>query len=89
MRRTTCQFSGQVQGVGFRYTGINLAQSYDLTGYVRNMSDGRVELVMEGEDAERKGLLKEVKEHMEAYIDQVQVVESAATGEFTRFQIRH
>lgn len=89
MRRSTCYFSGNVQGVGFRYTAMNIAQSYDVVGYVRNMPDGRVELVIEGSDDDRKGMIDEIRQHMDGFIDDVQVNDSAATGEFVRFSIRH
>lgn len=87
IRRTRCYFSGQVQGVGFRYTARELASDFDVTGFVRNLSDGRVELVMEGEDRERKGLLDAVNARMEGFVDHVDVFEEASTGEFTRFSI--
>lgn len=89
MRRLTCHFDGRVQGVGFRYTAMNIAQSYDVVGYVRNMPDGRVEMVVEGPEEDRKGLLAEINEHMRDYISDVQTVESSATGEFQRFSVRH
>ena len=41
-------YSGRVQGVGFRYTVKTLASGFEVTGTVRNLSDGRVELVAEG-----------------------------------------
>ena len=41
-------YSGHVQGVGFRYTAKTVAAGYDVTGLVRNLPDGRVELVAEG-----------------------------------------
>ena len=43
-------FSGQVQGVGFRMTTRRLAQGFPITGFVQNLPDGRVELLVEGED---------------------------------------
>jgi acylphosphatase len=46
--RLTVIVSGRVQGVGFRYYVIEKARSYDVTGYVRNLPDGRVEAVIEG-----------------------------------------
>lgn len=53
-------YSGHVQGVGFRYTAKTVASGYDVTGTVRNLSDGRVELTAEGGreelDAFRRGL---------------------------------
>ena len=48
----TVQFSGMVQGVGFRYQTERVAQAFDVTGYVRNTPDGRVEVVAEGQPGE-------------------------------------
>jgi len=45
-RRVT--FTGYVQGVGFRYTATSLARDYPVVGYVKNLTDGRVELLVEG-----------------------------------------
>jgi acylphosphatase len=41
-------YSGRVQGVGFRYTAARIARRHPVTGYVRNLSDGTVELVVDG-----------------------------------------
>lgn len=87
--RSTCSFSGNVQGVGFRYTTMSIAQRYDVVGYVRNLSDGRVELVIEGSESYRMDLISEIKQHMNGFISEANIVESAATGEFSRFSIRH
>ncbi len=48
MVRSHVIFSGQVQGVGFRFTTQRLAQELKLTGWVKNLSDGRVEMMAEG-----------------------------------------
>lgn len=47
-RRVRIFYSGQVQGVGFRYTAKTVATGFEITGIVRNLPDGRVELVAEG-----------------------------------------
>jgi len=52
MIRKHFYFDGQVQGVGFRYRASWLAQQLNLTGWVRNMSDGRVELEAQGKEAD-------------------------------------
>lgn len=47
-RRLTIFYSGRVQGVGFRYTAKTVAAGFEITGAIRNLQDGRVELVAEG-----------------------------------------
>jgi len=89
MLRQTCYFSGRVQGVGFRYTVQNLALQYNVRGYVRNMADGRVELVMEGPESEMSGLVNDINQKMNGYIKNVKTDTSPATGEFRQFSVRH
>lgn len=88
-QRETVLFAGRVQGVGFRYTVKNLALQHALTGYVRNLNDGRVELVMEGAEQEREALVQAVRDKMRDYIRHVDRHTSAGTGEFRDFSIRH
>jgi acylphosphatase len=87
--RRECRFSGRVQGVGFRYTVQNLAMQYNVLGYVRNLPDGRVEIVMEGPDDEMDGLLEDVNRKMNCYIKGLDQTIASATGEFEQFAIRH
>lgn len=89
MQRSTCYFSGNVQGVGFRYTAMNVVQEYDVSGFVRNLPDGRVELVMEGSPRDRDAIVEELRHRMEEFISDVEVRQSPATGEFRRFAIQH
>lgn len=49
-KRWKLLFSGVVQGVGFRFAVRNFANKYKLKGWVRNLSDGRVELEAEGRE---------------------------------------
>ena len=86
--RKTCYFHGHVQGVGFRYTVKNIAQRHDVNGYVRNLSDGRVELVMEGPDPEMDEFVNEVCDRMSGFIKKVDTNLFPATGEFAQFYIR-
>jgi acylphosphatase len=62
-------YSGQVQGVGFRYTTRELARGFAVTGFVRNLPDGRVELVAEGEADEVTDFLDALAERMASYVD--------------------
>lgn len=89
MGRLTCHFSGHVQGVGFRYTVRNIALQYDVAGYVRNLPDGRVEMVVEGPERDCGGLLESVKERMSRFIRNISMEMAPATGEFDLFSIRH
>lgn len=87
MQRLTVFFSGRVQGVGFRYTSLHIARGYVVTGTVRNLPDGRVELVAEGMREEVRRYLQELTERMAANLTDVQESESSATGEFAVFSI--
>ncbi len=80
-------YSGTVQGVGFRFTTRRLAGGRGVTGFVRNLSDGRVEVVAEGPAAEVDGFLADLGRAMGAYIRDVEVVEEPATGEFGGFGV--
>ena len=88
IRRTT-YFTGRVQGVGFRYTAQSVAAGVDVTGFVRNLPDGRVELVAEGRADELDRLLSEIERAMRGKIRKVQTVESPAGGEFASFRIAY
>ena len=88
-QRRACYFSGRVQGVGFRYTVQNIAQQYNVHGYVRNLPDGRVELIVEGDGGEIDHLVDDVNQRMTGYIQKVDSSTLPPTGEFDHFYIRH
>ena len=54
-------FSGRVQGVGFRYQSAYYARRLGLTGWVRNLSDGRVEMEVQGKESVIAQLVLELK----------------------------
>ena len=82
MMRYTVHFSGRVQGVGFRYTAQRAAAKLSVSGFVRNLSDGRVRLVAEGNEGQLVRLVDDVNQAMAGYISEHTVEQSAATGEF-------
>jgi acylphosphatase len=55
-------YEGHVQGVGFRYTVRHIAKGFDVTGWVRNLPDGRVELQVTGEENELRAFLDQIAE---------------------------
>ena len=55
-------YSGRVQGVGFRFTTRQIASGYEVTGWVKNLPDGRVELQAMGEVDELEAFLSEILE---------------------------
>jgi len=85
--RRTVHFSGRVQGVGFRYTTESIARRFAVTGYVRNLPDGRVELVTEGTVGELDRFVGAISEAMRSNISEVATSNSAANGEFDVFGI--
>jgi acylphosphatase len=86
--RHTILFTGHVQGVGFRYTTVNVAAGYAVTGWVRNQPDGAVLCVAEGEEAELRRFVQEVCQAMQGHIRDVEVAQSPASGEFAGFAVR-
>lgn len=74
------RYSGQVQGVGFRYTARRLAEGFAVTGFVRNLSSGQVELHAEGDVAEVEGFLAAVREQMGDLITQVEMEDQPPAG---------
>lgn len=87
-QRREIWYQGHVQGVGFRYTVTRIATHYDVTGFVRNLPDGRVHVVCEAEPDELKNFLGEVNERMQRFIRDTQEDTRPATGEFSSFDVR-
>ncbi len=88
LQRRKIHYSGWVQGVGFRYTTRRLATRFPVTGFVRNLSDGRVELVVEGLLADVDRFLSAVRDEFDAQIRDIEECSPPATGEFSTFEIR-
>jgi len=81
-------YSGAVQGVGFRCAAARAAEGRAVAGFVRNLRDGRVELVAEGQEAEVAALLAEIDGLMGGYVRARQVIEEPASSEFRGFEVR-
>jgi acylphosphatase len=81
--------SGRVQGVGYRYFVLRVAQGLGLTGWVSNLPDGRVRCVAEGSHVALEGLLAELERGPGgARVANVDATWLAGTGHFDRFSVR-
>ena len=80
-------YSGHVQGVGFRYNALGCARAYAVTGMVRNLDDGRVEMVVEGSTDEVRALLDDIQDRMRGYILETESRRTSPTGEYGDFSI--
>ena len=88
-KRVHVFYSGRVQGVGFRFTAEQVALSLRIVGWVKNLPDGRVEVVAEGEEAKLVLFLEKMKNGpMKPYIRSVSVEWEKASGEFGDFGIQ-
>lgn len=88
-QRRRVWYSGHVQGVGFRQTTLQISRNRTVTGWVRNLPDGRVELVAEGTEPELDRFLADIDSELGSLIRGVQVDQSPGTGEFGDFQVTH
>ncbi len=89
-QRITVRYEGRVQGVGFRFTVVNLAQNFTVTGWVKNEFDGSVSMVAEGEEAQLMSLLQAIRNsHLDQTITNELARRSAPTGEFKQFGVAY
>jgi acylphosphatase len=87
-KRLHIYYSGSVQGVGFRFAAERTAASLGLTGWVKNLMDGRVEVLCEGKEIFLKDFLQKMNNIFKEYIRDCDVEWGRATAEFAEFDIR-
>jgi acylphosphatase len=81
-------YSGRVQGVGFRYTVRRLASGFEVTGAVRNLPDGRVELLAEGSQDELDAFRQAIRQSgLEHFIQREDLQWDEAENVFRGFEI--
>ena len=81
-------FAGRVQGVGFRYATKQIAKGFDVTGTVKNLEDGRVELILVGEEVELDEFIAEMHDSpLRHHIEEEQEFEIASQENLKGFQI--
>ena len=83
-------YEGNVQGVGFRWSVRNVAKGFDVTGFVRNLPDGRVELQAAGDEEEVRAFLEAIlQSELRAHIKKHSETALAQPAAFRGFEIRH
>ncbi|MEM4311814.1 MAG: acylphosphatase [Nitrososphaerales archaeon] len=86
MRRVKALVDGEVQRVGYRYWVASIARKYKVKGYIKNLEDGRVEIVVEGENLD--DFLREIEiKKPPILVESIEKKEEKATGEFKTFKI--
>ncbi|MFA5090123.1 MAG: acylphosphatase [Candidatus Omnitrophota bacterium] len=88
-KRLHVYYSGMVQGVGFRFTLVELARAAGIFGWVKNLPDARVEVIAEAEEDELKDFLEKIHGQFASHIRDADVVWLAAADEFSDFNVRY
>ena len=80
-------FSGRVQGVGFRFTAQRIALRYELAGYVKNLSDGSVEMLVQGRPEDLADALRDIGESFSGYIRDTNIQDMPPNPNLQNFNI--
>ena len=80
-------FSGRVQGVGFRFTAHNIANRYRLVGRVRNLADGTVEMIVQGNADDVSDCIRDISEFFSGYVKDAKIEEIPLDPRHTDFKI--
>ena len=80
-------FTGSVQGVGFRYTAYNIAHRHRLTGFVRNLPDGTVEMLAQGQPEDIDDCIRDIKRSFAGYIRETRFEEIDPDPRYKDFKI--
>ncbi len=81
-------YQGSVQGVGFRFTAERVASQLGVTGWVKNLPNGQVELIAEGEEEKLSELLQSIRDNMRGHISRDVVEYEPYEGKYGDFGIR-
>lgn len=80
-------FIGRVQGVGFRFTAFNTANRHQLTGFVHNLPDGTVEMLVQGPPQAIDDCIQDIKEYFSDYIRETKIKEIPSDPQHKDFEI--
>lgn len=82
-------FSGKVQGVGFRYETMLIAERLELVGFVRNLADGTVEMLAQGEKEKLDYLIEYLSNIKRAPLDNVDIEKLAVDKSLSKFEVKY
>ncbi len=80
-------FIGRVQGVGFRFTVFNIANRHELTGFVRNLPNGTVEMLAQGCTETIDDCIRDIEEEFNGYIRETKIEEIPPNPQYKDFKI--
>jgi acylphosphatase len=81
-------YEGRVQGIGFRYSARQIATGYDVAGWIRNLPDGRVEMLVSGDTQELTEFLQAIRDsHLAAVVRNVTMEEAPPPAGLRGFEI--
>lgn len=80
-------FSGNVQGVGFRFSAYRIAGRRQLTGWVRNLPDGTVEMLAQGPAEEIDACIRDIEESFSGYVRETRVEDREVEPRYRDFRI--
>jgi len=80
-------FIGRVQGVGFRFTAHRMAQRHQLTGFVRNLPDGSVEMLAQGSAHDIDNCIRDIKDYFGDYLRKAEIQEVPPDPKYNDFRI--
>lgn len=80
-------FSGRVQGVGFRFTAHGAANRYQLVGFVRNLMDGTVEMIAQGNPEDIDDCIRDIEEKYAGTLGQIKIEDITFDPSYTDFRI--
>jgi acylphosphatase len=82
-------YSGRVQGIGFRFTAIDVARDLSVSGWVKNLRDGSVEIVAEADESALDDFLARLENIFSRYIQDKEINWNSASGKFKDFSLEY
>ena len=88
MSRIQVTYSGKVQGVGFRWKVLQISKKYVISGYIKNLNNGKVELLVEGKDSQVGKMVDEVDTELKNYWFSQECENKFGDAHFSEFSIK-